>query len=70
MTQYALVVAPLVTRSPVFGAPQMAVVWVQNPLVTEFQRAVVSQLGKALIQVRQALLLAALYWLVQRFTNH
>ena len=37
MTQYAPVAAPFVTRSPVFGAPQMTVVRVQNPLVTEFQ---------------------------------
>lgn len=49
MTQHALVAASLVTRSPVFGVPQTAVVRPQNALVTEFQRAVVSQLGKALI---------------------
>ena len=69
MTNYVLHTEPgMFTVS--LGTPRMTVVRTQNPLVTEFKRAASSQLGRAVIQIPQALLLAALYWLIQRFTDH
>ncbi len=67
MAQHELVAVSLVPGRPAIGSPTLTVNRAPNPLATEFARSAVSQLGKAVVQIPQALLVAVLLWLLHRF---
>jgi hypothetical protein len=74
MTHYTLRAEPMVLRVSL-GTPTLTVGQAPNsggpnPFVTEFKRSAALQLGKAVIRVPQAVLTAALLWLLHRFLDH